>query len=388
MCGRVACILSPLGVQCACIHRDSSGAVVSPDWIEINEGGVYKPSYNIKPKTSFNPVLLSSAHFSATDLTERVICPLRWGLVPSWYNKDPQNFFANTANCRVEECHLKRSFRPAVARNQRCVVLAEGFYEWTHERNGTSQPYFIYFDQPRNIDMFDRFWDDTNDPTSLIKNNKWRGPRLLTMAGLFDVSSFQEDLFSYTILTMQPPDYFLFIHNRMPVILDGDDAVSQWLDPEISFKEATEDLTCPSSLSCHPVSPSVGRVTNDNIECVLPTGTPQHVAEEHETQEDQQLPVRRSSKRRRSRRSRTPVRNSSRRQLSRSPKSEKRVTPRRSRTATRSSSGRRSRRSPKSKRSRTRAPVRSPRSRSSSSGSRSRSGRKSLRAPRRSRSNC
>ncbi|KAH7946686.1 hypothetical protein HPB52_003210 [Rhipicephalus sanguineus] len=148
--------------------------------------------------------------------------------------------------------------------------MAAGFFEWKTEENGNKQPYYVYFKQPRGIDMTRREWDGVTDAHQLMHNGHWIGPRLLTMAGLFDVSTSKDVLYSYTILTMDSPRYLQWLHNRVPLILDGDEAVASWLDPNYSFEELTYSVRCPPNLVCHPVSPSVAKVTNNTVECVLP----------------------------------------------------------------------------------------------------------------------
>jgi putative SOS response-associated peptidase YedK len=69
---------------------------------------------------------------------------MKWGLVPGWHNGDPKSFPALLNNCRYEGMFDKPSYRIAINNRQRCVILADGFYEW--KRNGKSkQPYYIYW---------------------------------------------------------------------------------------------------------------------------------------------------------------------------------------------------------------------------------------------------
>ncbi|KAL6074539.1 hypothetical protein STEG23_014481, partial [Scotinomys teguina] len=83
------------------------------------------------------------------DSSERIIIPMRWGLVPSWFKEsDPSKLQFNTSNCRSDTIMEKQSFKVPLGKGRRCVVLADGFYEW-QRCQGTSQrqPYFIYFPQ-------------------------------------------------------------------------------------------------------------------------------------------------------------------------------------------------------------------------------------------------
>ncbi|XP_037280371.2 abasic site processing protein HMCES-like [Rhipicephalus microplus] len=273
MCGRMACALNKASLLHACQYQDDTGRFCNPKWVDLNSHGEYRPSYNISPR-NYHPVMLSSVHVpkGARGRTGHriMMSPMRWGLVPSWFSGEPQNFIFNTVNCRLESCMDRRSFKGAIAAERRCVVVAEGFFEWKTEENGDKQPYYVYFKQPRGVDMMKREWDHVTDAHQLMHNGHWIGPRLLTMAGIFDVSTSKDVLYSYTILTMDAPRYMQWLHNRVPLILDGDEAVASWLDPTYSFEELTYSVRCPPNLVCHPVSPGVAKVTNNTVECVLP----------------------------------------------------------------------------------------------------------------------
>ncbi|XP_077486235.1 abasic site processing protein HMCES-like [Amblyomma americanum] len=272
MCGRMACALSKASLLHACQYQDAEGRYCNPKWVDLNSHGEYRPSYNISPR-NYHPVLLSSVHVPkgvrGSSAHRVMMSPMRWGLVPSWYGGEPQNFIFNTVNCRIESCMDRRSFKGAIAAERRCVVVAEGFFEWKNEQTG-KQAYYVYFKQPRGIDMAARTWDGVSDAHDLMRHGHWVGPRLLTMAGIFDVSTSKDVLYSFSILTMDAPRYLQWLHNRVPVILDGEEAVSSWLDPDYSFDELTYSVRCPTSLVQHPVSPVVGKTTNNTVECVLP----------------------------------------------------------------------------------------------------------------------
>ncbi|CAN7936977.1 unnamed protein product, partial [Ixodes hexagonus] len=264
-------------LQHACQYQDATGQYRCPKWVDVNSQGTYKPSYNISPR-SYNPVLLSNSLLPAGKRARReeaedsavIMTAMRWGLVPSWHTGDPRNFLFNTVNCRVEGCIGRRSFKGAITAGQRCVVPAEGFFEWLKEDKSSRQPYMVYFRQPKGVSMAVRTWDGVRDAHELMRDGHWAGPRLLTMAGLFDVSRCEDDLYSFTILTMESPRYLQWLHDRVPVILDGEDAIAEWLDPNNNFERLTRSLHCPKDLEWHPVSSVVGNVTNNSVQCVLP----------------------------------------------------------------------------------------------------------------------
>lgn len=123
---------------------------------------------------------------------------LQWGLIPNWARAG----FRGLINARAETVAEKPSFRASFAR-RRCLIPADGFYEWSSE-DGVKQPYrFALTD--RSVFCFAGLWDRWTDP---------QGHTLQTC----------------TILTTEPNDEVRSIHNRMPVILHPEDE-ARWLDP-------------------------------------------------------------------------------------------------------------------------------------------------------------
>ncbi|XP_045390137.1 abasic site processing protein HMCES [Lemur catta] len=263
MCGRTSCHLPRDVLTRACAYRDRRGQQRLPAWRDPDK---YCPSYNKSPQ-SRSPVLLSRLHFEKdADSSERIIAPMRWGLVPSWFKDDPSKLQFNTTNCRSDTIMEKRSFKVPLGKGRRCVVLADGFYEWQRcQGTNQRQPYFIYFPQVKTEKSADgaesreKVWDD------------WR---LLTMAGIFDCWEPPEGgevLYSYTILTVDSCKRLSDIHHRMPAILDGDEAVSKWLDfGEVSAQEAMKLIHPTENITFHPVSPVVNNSRNNTPECLAP----------------------------------------------------------------------------------------------------------------------
>ncbi|VDI41416.1 Hypothetical predicted protein [Mytilus galloprovincialis] len=98
-----------------------------PVWRDPPGGQKYYPSYNVAPG-SHTPVLISSQHYQGEldTITERVIQPMRWGLVPSWHKGDPTNVGYETNNCRAEGMLEKKTYKVPLEKGRRCVVLADG----------------------------------------------------------------------------------------------------------------------------------------------------------------------------------------------------------------------------------------------------------------------
>ncbi|BFZ05979.1 hypothetical protein BsWGS_09018 [Bradybaena similaris] len=151
MCGRTACTLVPDDVVKACTYKDGSGKRRQPSWKDAPGGQKYWPSQNIAP-TSHTPVMVSS-HFegSKSECTfERTVMPMKWGLTPSWHKGDPFKVPYETNNCRAEGMLEKKTYKVPLQKGFRCVVLADGYFEWKTTPEG-KQPYFFYFPQPSSI---------------------------------------------------------------------------------------------------------------------------------------------------------------------------------------------------------------------------------------------
>ncbi|KPK01225.1 MAG: hypothetical protein AMS20_14025 [Gemmatimonas sp. SG8_28] len=173
---------------------------------------------------------------------ERVLQLLRWGLIPSWA-KDPA-IGNRMINARAETLAAKPAFKRPFAR-QRCIVPADGFYEWKRTE-GTKQPYYIRREDGGSM-AFAGLWD------------RWRSDSDATVD-------------SFTIVTTTPNDLVASIHNRMPAILlpDGYD---MWLDPENHDVDDLSSLLGPypaEDMRAYPVSRFVNNPRNEGPECVSP----------------------------------------------------------------------------------------------------------------------
>ncbi|XP_063093887.1 abasic site processing protein HMCES isoform X3 [Cavia porcellus] len=197
---------------------------------------------------------------------------MRWGLVPSWFKEsDPSKLQFNTINCRSDTILEKRSFKVPLGKGRRCVVLADGFYEW-QRCHGTSQPqpYFIYFPQTETKQLGNSGTVDNTEDWEKV----WDHWRPLTMAGIFDCWEPPEGgdlLYSYTIITVDSCKSLHDIHHRMPAILDGEEAVSRWLDfGDIPTQEALKLIRPTENITFHAVSPIVNNSRNNSPECLTP----------------------------------------------------------------------------------------------------------------------
>ena len=179
------------------------------------------PSYNISP-TQYSPVIVQNSK-------KRIIKNMHWGLIPSW-SKD-KKFSSNLINARLETIKEKPSFKNLVNTN-RCIVVANGYYEWTQTDNG-KQPFFIH-----NNDEF------------------------IPMAALWTQ---WQDIISFTIITKSADLSIKTIHHRMPLILD-DNCIELYLDHNISFDQSYK--ISESLLKYHKVSSIVNSPANNDGSCI------------------------------------------------------------------------------------------------------------------------
>ncbi|XP_068598039.1 abasic site processing protein HMCES isoform X2 [Brachionichthys hirsutus] len=295
MCGRTACTLAPDEVSRACSYRSRAGRRRLPRWRD-GEADKYQPSYNKSPQTT-SPVLVSHRHFDKNaPMDDRVLASMRWGLVPAWFKEsDPRKMQYSTSNCRSDNILEKKTYKGPLVKGQRCVILAEGFYEWRRQGK-EKQPFFIYFPQTQAPSHEKR--EDQDDPATSAGNKEnseaacppeearpdpteegeepgeWTGWRLLTIAGLFDCwtpPGGGEPLYTYSIITVNASPKLQSIHDRMPAILDGEEEVRRWLDfGEVKSLDALKLLEPKDILSFHPVSSLVNNSRNNSPECLQP----------------------------------------------------------------------------------------------------------------------
>lgn len=221
MCGRFTLTVDPAELQ------EQFGDYIFPPQ--------FAPRFNIAPS---QPVLVipNDGHKKANFFL--------WGLIPSWA-KDPA--IANRLiNARGETLAEKPSFRGSY-KYKRCLILADGFFEWQVQPGTKSKtPYFIHM-KDRQPFAFAGLWDE------------WQGP---------DGSQVR----TCTIITTSPNNLMMPLHNRMPVIIHQD-AYAQWLEKSPQTPENLQPLIKPypsDEMTAHPVSTLVNNPANDRAECVVP----------------------------------------------------------------------------------------------------------------------
>ena len=201
-------------------------------------GDLFTPRYNIAPSQNCPIVTVNE--------DKRVLIMMRWGLVPFWA-KDVKSGY-NLINAKAETLKEKASFRTPF-KKKRCLVLADGFYEWTHsEKKGAKQPYRFVL-KNRQPFAFAGLWDEWSNP---------EGEKLLT----------------FTIITTTANELMESIHDRMPVILhEKDEGI--WLDPQLADTDKLSPLLKPYSskeMEAYKVSTFVNSPKNNGPKCIEPVG--------------------------------------------------------------------------------------------------------------------
>jgi putative SOS response-associated peptidase YedK len=196
----------------------------------------YRPRYNVAP---------TQPHFIVRIKYEnREAVPATWGLIKS--GAKDAGMAAKTINARSETVETRSAFRDAFQR-RRCVVPADGFFEWTGPKTARQPTWFHRADSG-----------------------------LLLFAGLYEAWQKEPGVWqtTFTILTTAANALLESYHDRMPVILADRDA-DDWMDPRAPEPHALKRLLVPAPddlLIATPVSPEVNNVDNDSPDLLQPAG--------------------------------------------------------------------------------------------------------------------
>lgn len=191
------------------------------------------PRYNVAPRQPIAVVVEDGV---------RRIVPMQWGLIPSWAKDDK---IANKLiNARAETIAEKPSFKRAFAQ-RRCLILADGFYEWKSDESG-KHPVYITLKSGKPF-CFGGIFEHWTNP---------QGERVVTCC----------------IITTEASEEMRWVHHRMPLIVPTQ-FQERWLDQTITDPEALKDVLRPFSsepLSFRRVSSRVNKAGYDSPDCILP----------------------------------------------------------------------------------------------------------------------
>jgi putative SOS response-associated peptidase YedK len=234
VCGRYVSVSSP-ALLAERLHVDEVRAADA------------EPDYNVTPRSEVPIVAETKEH-------RRVLDRVRWGLVPSWA-KD-LSVGDRLINARSESLATKPAYRRAFER-RRCLVPADGFYEWRAlpgpGKRKQKQPYFIARSdrEPMAFAGLYEVWRDRSDPDA-----PW--------------------IRSCVIVTTEANEKLAPIHDRMPVVLP-ETAWGEWLDPDNHDTTLLTRLFVPApsdEFLCYPVSTLVNKPDNQGPELIDPTDEP------------------------------------------------------------------------------------------------------------------
>lgn len=194
----------------------------------------------------------------ATKETKYKLQSAKWGLIPFWTKRPPDyGSMLRTINCRDDSLAQSGGMWNTMKQRKRCIVVAEGFYEWLKKNNGKEKiPHFV----------------------------KRKDGGLMCFAGLWDCVQYERDsmgneveaekLYTYTVITTDSNKQLKFLHDRMPVILEaGSEEMRTWLDPGLNgWNKELQSMLKPfqGDLECYPVDRAVGKVGNNSPSFVVP----------------------------------------------------------------------------------------------------------------------
>lgn len=213
-------------------------------WFRVEQMPVVElsPRYNLAPT--------SEAYIVVNEDGSRVIETARWGLIPAW-SKDASRA-SRMINARAETVAEKPAYRAAF-RRRRCLVPADGYYEWQagDGARAPKQPFYIHRADGRPLAMAGLFED-------------WQGPG--------------GPVRTFTVLTRDAVGSLGRIHDRMPVMVE-EDGWASWLDPDSTQESVAvileqSLLVGDDPLEAYPVSTQVNKATNEGPELRSPIGPP------------------------------------------------------------------------------------------------------------------
>jgi putative SOS response-associated peptidase YedK len=183
---------------------------------------------------------------------------MKWGLVPSWTKRNPSYpALLKTINCRDDSLASPGGLWASMKARKRCVVIAQGFYEWLKTGPKEKVPHYV----------------------------KRKDGKLMLFAGLWDCVHYEdtedgaagEGQYTFTVITTDSNAQLKFLHDRMPVVLEpGSEALWRWLDPgRAEWSRELQALLKPfaGELEVYPVSKEVGKVGNNSPAFVIPVAS-------------------------------------------------------------------------------------------------------------------
>lgn len=192
------------------------------------------PRYNVSPGEEVISII--------NDGNKNRVGLLKWGFVPPFAKEEKSSY--SMINAKAETLHEKSAFKDSFE-HKRCVILADGFYEWKKEK-------------------------DQKKPLRILMKDK----KIFPIAGLYSTYTRSDGskLHTCTIITTKANEMMKSIHERMPVILT-ENSKKIWLNPHISNVKQLSELLTPyedSLMTAYRVSNIVNRSGQNSKECIEP----------------------------------------------------------------------------------------------------------------------
>ncbi|KAH6617332.1 hypothetical protein F5144DRAFT_541425 [Chaetomium tenue] len=287
MCGRYAMALRPSQIRQMLQDNDDMPVNDAP----ADEGdGAPRQSYNFAPgyhgvvyradvpdrgagtsrpahaprDTDTTPTTTTDAP-PASPPTRYKLQSMKWGLIPSWSKRNPDySSLLKTINCRSDSLAAPGGLWGSMKGRKRCVVVAQGFYEWLKTGSGGLKervPHYVRRGDGRLM-FFAGLWD--------------------CVRGEGEGEGGEEPLYTFTVVTTDSNARLRFLHDRMPVIFEpGSEALWKWLDPGgDEWSMELQGLLRPfeGELDVYPVSKEVGKVGNNSPSFVIPVASRENKA--------------------------------------------------------------------------------------------------------------
>lgn len=192
---------------------------------------------------------------SSTDTTHYKLQSMKWGLIPFWTKRNPDYATVmKTINCRDDNLATPGGMWQTMKARKRCIVIAEGFFEWLKTGPKERIPYYI----------------------------KRKDGQLLCLAGLWDCVQYEDNdeaskNYTYTIITTDSNKQLKFLHDRMPVIMEpGSEKLRTWLDPgRHEWSKELGDLLKPyeGELEIYAVNKEMNKVGNSSPSFIIPVAS-------------------------------------------------------------------------------------------------------------------
>ncbi|OAA53034.1 DDHD domain protein [Cordyceps fumosorosea ARSEF 2679] len=194
---------------------------------------------------------------------------MKWGLIPFWSKRNPDYAsMLKTINCRSDSLSNPGGMWATMKARKRCVVIAQGFYEWLKTGPKDKLPHYVKRTDGQLL-CFAGLWDCVQYDGACVA-----GQRECDETAALTKPDTHEKQYTFTIITTDSNKQLKFLHDRMPVILEpGSDAMRQWLDPSTyEWSRDLQSLLQPfeGEVEAYPVSKDVGKVGNNSPTFIQP----------------------------------------------------------------------------------------------------------------------